>query len=177
MIGVGFLEGNLDVSKKLTVKVHLIEPVLEGTMQLFFQFVILYIVYGPGTTNVQSRQISDVRYLIICLYWGRPLDLSSLLSSSNDSFPYFYFVLLTSTMISVGITFARILTKGKNPVIKNIISFKFLKVIIMLILKLLVQSYILMMALKSIMFKFVSKGRKGHTKHIYTLNLHTHSSF
>ena len=98
------------------------------------------------------------------------MDLSSLLSSSNNSFPYFYFVLLTSTMISVGISFARILTKGKNPVIKNVISFKFFKVIIMLILKLLVQSYILMMALKSIMWKFVSKGRKGHIKYIYTFH-------
>ena len=68
MIGVGFLEGNLDVSKKLAAKVHLIEPVLEGTMQLFFQFVILYIIYGPGTTNVQSRQTSDVRYNSFSVY-------------------------------------------------------------------------------------------------------------
>ena len=68
MIGVSFLEGNLDVSKRLAAKVHLIEPVLEGTMQLFFQFVILYIIYGPGTTNVQSRQTSDVRYTG-CFIW------------------------------------------------------------------------------------------------------------
>ena len=87
------------------------------------------------------------------------MDLASLIrSSSNDSFPYFYFIMLISTVSSVGVSFARILTKGKNPVIKNIISFKFFKVILMLISKLLVQSYILSMAVKSMMFKFVSKG-------------------
>ena len=101
---------------------------------------------------------------------GRPLDLASLIrSSSNDSFPYFYFILLVSTLISVGVSFARILTKGKRPVIKNIVSFKFFKVILMLIFKLLVQSYILSMAVKSMMFKFVSKGRKVYknTKGFY----------
>ena len=94
---------------------------------------------------------------------GRPLDLASLIrSSSNDSFPYFYFILLISTLISVGVSFARILTKGRNPVIKNIVSFKFFKVILMVISKLLVQSYILSMAVKSIMFKFVSEVRKPY---------------
>ena len=93
------------------------------------------------------------------------MDLSSLLSSSNDSFPYFYFILLSSTVFSVGVSFARILTNGKNPFIKNIVSFKFFKVILMLILKLLVQCYILSMAVKSIMFKFVSKERKTYKIH------------
>ena len=97
---------------------------------------------------------------------GRPLDLASLIrSSSNDSFPYFYFILLFSTLISVGVSFARILTKGKRPVIKNIVSFKFFKVILMLIFKLLIQSYILSMAVKSMMFKFVSKGRKVYKEY------------
>ena len=98
------------------------------------------------------------------------MDLSSLLSSSNDSFPYFYFILLTSTIFSVGVSFARILTKGENPVIKNIVSFKYFKVILMLILKLLVQCYILSMAFKSIMFKFVSKERK--TDKVISKSLH-----
>ena len=92
-------------------------------------------------------------------FLGRPLDLSSLLSSSNGAIPFSYFILLTSTVISVGVSFARILTKGKHPVLKNIISFKFFKVILMLILKLMIQSYFLSMAFKSLMYKFVSKGR------------------
>ena len=108
------------------------------------------------------HQIFDFMAIIA----GRPLDLASLIrSSSNDTFPYFYFILLVSTLISVGVSFARILTKGKNPVIKNIVSFKFFKVILMLIFKLLIQSYILSMAVKSMMFKFVSKGRKVYKKH------------
>ena len=108
------------------------------------------------------HQIFDFMAIIA----GRPLDLASLIrSSSNDTFPYFYFILLVSTLISVGVSFARILTKGKNPVIKNIVSFKFFKVILMLISKLLVQSYILSMAVKSLMFKFVSKGRNPYKKY------------
>ena len=103
-------------------------------------------------------------------YLGRPLDLSSLLSSSNDSIPYLYFILLISTVISVGVSLGRILSQGKNPVVKNLISFKFFKIIFMLILKLLLQSYILSMAFKSFMFKFVSKERKTYkvqTKSLY----------
>ena len=114
--------------------------------------------------NVNSQMIN------LSIFYGRPLDLSSLLSSSNDSFPYFYFILLTSTIFSVGVSFARILTNGKNPVIKNIVSFKFFKVILMLILKLLVQCYVLSIAFKSFMFKFVSKERKTYkvqTKSLY----------
>ena len=98
------------------------------------------------------------------------MDLSFLLSSSNDSFPYSYFILLTFTIISVGVSFARILTKGENPAIQNIVSFKFFKVILMLISKLLVQCYILSMAVKSIMYKFLSKGRI-HIKYIHKVSI------
>ena len=109
------------------------------------------------------------------------MDLSSLLSSSNDTFPYSYFILLTLTVISVGVSFARILTKGKNPILKNIISLKFFKLFLMLILKLLVQSYFLSMALNSIMYNFVSKVRTHiqYFKRLYfstfSMNIsHTH---
>ena len=91
------------------------------------------------------------------LLLGRPFDLRSLLTSSNDSIPYIYFILLFSTIISVGVSYARLLTKGKNPVLKRALSFQFLKVMIMLILKFTVQSYVLSIAVKSMMFKFVSK--------------------
>jgi len=145
-------------------------------MQLFFQSIILYIIYGPGTSNAHSRNNNFFFIWISVAHPGRPFDLRSLLSSSNDSIPYFYFILLTSSIISVGLSFARILTKGKNPIIP-LLSLKFLKVILMLILKFLVQSYILSMAVKSLMYKFVSKERKVlfyiylHLLYIYLLNL------
>ena len=88
---------------------------------------------------------------------GRPFDMRSLLTSSNNSVPYFYFLLLTSTVISVGVSYARLLTQGKHPIIKRILSLKFLKILSMLILKFMIQSYFLSMAVKSLMYKFVSK--------------------
>ena len=141
-------------------------------MQLFFQSIILYIIYGPGTSNAHSRNNNFFFIWISVAHSGRPFDLRSLLSSSNDSIPYFYFILLTSSIISVGVSFARILTKGKNPII-TLLSFKFLKVILMLILKFLVQSYILSMAVKSLMYKFVSKERKV----LFYIYLHLFTEF
>ena len=60
MIGAGFLEGNWNDFKERSAKVHLIEPVMEGVLQLFFQYIILYIIYGPGTSSVYGKQISDL---------------------------------------------------------------------------------------------------------------------
>ena len=59
MIGAGFLEGNWNDFKERSAKVQLIEPVIEGVLQLFFQYIILYIIYGPGTSSVYGKQISD----------------------------------------------------------------------------------------------------------------------
>ena len=58
LIGAGFLKGNWEAFKEKSVKVNLIEPVLEGVMQMFFQFIILYVIYGPGTSHAQSEQTS-----------------------------------------------------------------------------------------------------------------------
>ena len=55
--GAGFLEGDWKAYEARASKVNLIEPVLEGIMQLFFQSIILYIIYGPGTSNAHSRNI------------------------------------------------------------------------------------------------------------------------
>ena len=51
MIGAGILKGNWEDFKERSAKAQLIEPVLEGVLQLFFQFIILYIMYGPGTSS------------------------------------------------------------------------------------------------------------------------------
>ena len=66
MIGAGFLEGNWETFKEQSAKVHLIEPVLEGVLQMFFQYIILYIIYGPGTSMAQSK--SQNHNLILMLY-------------------------------------------------------------------------------------------------------------
>lgn len=96
---------------------------------------------------------------IITIIGSGPFDLSSLLASSEDSVPYLYFILLSSTFISIGVSYARLLTHGDNPVINRIFSFKFLKTIIMLILKFIIQSFVVSMAVKSLMYKFVSKEK------------------
>ena len=54
MTGLDYLEGNWKVYRDMAKKINMIEPVLEGVMQLFFQSIILYIVYGPGTSSIQS---------------------------------------------------------------------------------------------------------------------------
>ena len=54
MTGLGYIQGDWKVYRDRTKQINLIEPVLEGVMQLFFQSVILYIVYGPGTSRIGS---------------------------------------------------------------------------------------------------------------------------
>ena len=66
MIGAGFLEGNWEAFREHSANVHLIEPVLEGVLQMFFQYIILYIIYGPGTSMAQS--INQYHILILMLY-------------------------------------------------------------------------------------------------------------
>ena len=58
LVGAGFLEGNFAAIKKQAEKVLLLEPILEGVMQMFFQFIILYIIFGPGTSSFRSEQVS-----------------------------------------------------------------------------------------------------------------------
>ena len=113
-----------------------------------------------GAKNMLLGDHEKKRCWVIKSFLGRPFDLRSLLTSSNNLVPYLYFILLSSTIISVGVSFARLLTKGKNPVIKRVFTFKFFKVIIMLILKFMVQSYVLSIAVKSFMYKFASKVKK-----------------
>ena len=142
LLGCHLLPGNWEVARDKAKRINLIEPVVEGIIQLFFQTIILYIVFGPGITK----------------YGGTPFDLSSLLYQAQIwKSKVFYGLVLTTTVISVGISFSRLLTQGKVPVIKRIISLKFLKVLLMLILKFIIHSYILAMAVMSLMYKFVSK--------------------
>ena len=54
LIGMGYQEGDWNISREKAKQINIIEPVVEGVMQLFFQTIILYIVYGPGTPEKQS---------------------------------------------------------------------------------------------------------------------------
>ena len=49
------MEGDWEARRDSAAKINLIEPVLEGILQLFFQSIILYIIYGPGTSSFQSK--------------------------------------------------------------------------------------------------------------------------
>ena len=54
LIGMGYQEGDWNISREKAKQINIIEPVVEGVMQLFFQTIILYIVYGPGTPEKRS---------------------------------------------------------------------------------------------------------------------------
>ena len=45
------IEKAMDISRKM----NLIEPVVEGVLQLFFQSIIIYIAVGPGEGRQQSK--------------------------------------------------------------------------------------------------------------------------
>ena len=51
MIGWGVLPGSWEAARDKARRINLIEPVVEGIIQLFFQSIILYIVIGPTADN------------------------------------------------------------------------------------------------------------------------------
>ena len=148
MIAFGKLPGDwehyLDESKMLAA----IEPVTEGIMQLFCQTIILYIVSGPGENHKHNRPI-DFRHLVY-----DDDDLKSMI---------LYGCLLATSLISVGISLAKVsmntlnmfltfpfqlMVTGKKSVVKKIISFQFLKLLIMIITKFLIQAYLMNILVK-----------------------------
>ena len=140
-MGFGVIQGDWIKAREMTRKINLIEPVVEGTLQLFFQSIILYATHGPG----ESREGS------------RPFDISSILFTEKTYSFLIFLVTFCSSFLSVGISFARLLAQGSKPIIKRIVSWQFLKILLMIISKFIMQSYMLSMAIKSLMYKFVSK--------------------
>ena len=86
---------------------------------------------------------------------GRPIDLSSLAFEDTISSKMLYSSLLFSSFISVCTSFARVLKWGRKPVIQSLVSFNFLKIILLIITRFLIQSYFLSMAVKSLMYYYV----------------------
>ena len=141
MIGFGVIAGDWKQAKEKSQKINLIEPVVEGTLELFIQSVILYTTIGPGETDNKDR----------------PLDISSILFTKDTGSKIKFACMFCSSFLSTGISFARLLTTGNHPVIKQVVSWQFFKIILMMISKVILQSYMLSMAIKSLMYKFVSK--------------------
>ena len=48
---MGYQEGDWNIAREKAKQINIIEPVVEGVMQLFFQTIILYIVYGPESQS------------------------------------------------------------------------------------------------------------------------------
>lgn len=141
MIGFGILNGDWLEARKVAKKINLIEPVVEGTLQLFFLSSILYTTQGPDQNPAENR----------------PFDISSILFTEKTSSRILFLITFCSSFLSVGISFARLLAQGSKPVIKKIVSWQFFKILLMILSKFIMQSYMLSMAIKSLMFKFVSK--------------------
>ena len=80
------------------------------------------------------------------------VDLSSLAFDESTSSKITYCILMVSSFTSVSISLAQVLKCGKTLVIKHFFCLKFFKIIILMITRFIVQSYILSMAIKSLMF-------------------------
>ena len=59
MIGWGVLPGSWEAARDKARRINLIEPVVEGIIQLFFQSIILYIVTGPTADNGDRISIDN----------------------------------------------------------------------------------------------------------------------
>ena len=90
-MGIGLLPGNWVEAEKKTRKINLIEPVVEGILQLFFQSIVLYIVIGPSelTGKLENKSARS----------NRPIDLSTILYTESLTSRIFYCLFLISTII------------------------------------------------------------------------------
>ena len=91
-------------------------------------------------------------------------DMTSVIIPPDGSIPYLYIFLLTSSLISAGVSLGKILTKGQKPVMKKCPSFKFkfAKACVMVLSKLIVTSYILTASITAVMFLFMLKVNIKH---------------
>ena len=66
-----------------------------------------------------------------------------------------YSLFLFSSFASAGTSFARVLKWGERPVIRTFVSFRFLKIILLIVTRFLIQSVVISVAVKSLMFQYV----------------------
>ena len=55
-MGFGLISGDWIEAEEKTKRINIIEPVVEGTLQLFFQSIILYSTVGSGNSIGQGQQ-------------------------------------------------------------------------------------------------------------------------
>ena len=96
-------------------------------------------------------------FIVSWKFSERPIDLSTLLFEDSLSSQIKYGLLLFTSFSSLCLSCSRILKWGRTPVIQTFFSFKFLKIILLIVTRFLIQSYILAWAVKSLMFQFVSR--------------------
>ena len=151
-MGFGLIAGDWESARAKTKMINLIEPVVEGSLQVFCQSIILYITIGPGETKHQER----------------PLDISSILFTKDMASKVKFSCMFCTSLLSTAISFARVFTMGNHPVVKKIVSWKFMKIVLIMITKVILLSYMMSMAIKSLMYKFVSKVcRLNNTNNLY----------
>ena len=87
--------------------------------------------------------------------YEQELDLSHLIHGESVFNQILYYFGLSMSFCSVCISFIRILKWGKDPVIESIFSTKFVKILLFIFSKFLVQGYILSMAFKNLLLFYV----------------------
>ena len=132
LIGSGFMEGDFKEEEKvLKEKVANIEPLVEAQLQTIIQSVILY------TITFENQ-----------------IDLSSLLYSDTTS-KITYFLMLLSSLVSICISFTKMLRMGHEPVLTSIFTTRAGIVFLFLVTKFLLLAYLHSLAITSMMMGLV----------------------
>jgi hypothetical protein len=98
----------------------------------------------------------------------RPIDLSSLVYEQTSVYSKAsYLLLLVTSISSVCMDLAKILKWGDKPIIKSYFSLTFLKIFLFILTKFLVQSYVLSIAIKSLMYYVAMQADQKHNNDLY----------
>ena len=91
--------------------------------------------------------------LLYSAHYGtlQPIDLSQLALGDSAYSKLSYFTGLTLSIISVSFSCTKMLKWGDRSVIKRFYSFKFIKILLFILTKFVVQAYFLSIALKNLM--------------------------
>ena len=128
MIGSGLMEGDFKEEERvLKDKIANIEPLVESQLQIIIQAVILY------TITFENQ-----------------IDLSSLLYSDTTS-KITYFLMLLSSLVSICITFTKMLQIGHEPAISSVFTARAGMIFVFLVSKFLLLSYCNSLAITSMM--------------------------
>ena len=128
LIGFGLMEGDFTEEEKvLKEKVANIEPLVEAQLQIIIQSVIIY------TITFENQ-----------------IDLSSLLYSDTTS-KITYFLMLLSSLVSICISFTKMLHMGHEPAITSVFTVRAAIIFLFLVTKFLLLAYIHSLAITSMM--------------------------